>query len=117
MLSVSNSIPEQGFSENKYILEGRKSLEEDTIQAIRLVKNFINLHGGSKLVPISSGMIRAAGKAHGRMAEDIKAKQALKQAVKRKHEVEKNASEQSKKKKSNDEKYKAELKKLEVRNT
>lgn len=114
VLSVSNSIPEQGFSENKYILDGRESLGEQTIEAIRLVKIFINLHGDSNKIPITSDMIRAVGRSRSRMIEETKAKKDLKEETKRKRDQEKNASEEAKRKKSSVEKHKAELKKLEV---
>lgn len=58
-LSVShgNSDPERGFSENKHILDGRECLGEDTIVAIRLVKESVRLHGGIQNFPINRRLI------------------------------------------------------------
>lgn len=44
VLTVGNAQPERGFSENKLILEGRTNLNQNTIEALRLIKHEINLH-------------------------------------------------------------------------
>lgn len=44
-ISHGNAVPERGFSLNKYLLEDRSSMKERTIEALRLTKEFILLHG------------------------------------------------------------------------
>lgn len=44
-VSHGNAVPERGFSINKSMLEDRSSLKGDTIEALRLVKESIVLHG------------------------------------------------------------------------
>ena len=39
-LSHGNAEPERGFSENKRILEHREGLHEETIVALRMIKDF-----------------------------------------------------------------------------
>lgn len=40
-LSHGNVIPERGFSLNKYVLQNRESLKENTIEAIRITKDYL----------------------------------------------------------------------------
>lgn len=56
-ISHGNAGPERGFSENKHILNGRESLAEETIVAIRMVKESIRLHGGVLNFPITRRLI------------------------------------------------------------
>ena len=52
-LSHGNSDQERAFSTNKYFLVvHRRSTSEKTIQAVRFVKDFINLDGGEKNVKV-----------------------------------------------------------------
>ena len=50
-LSHGNADPERGLSTNKHMLSVHgTSTDQKTIEALRLVKDYINLHGGvSKL--------------------------------------------------------------------
>lgn len=56
-ISHGNADPERGFSENKIILDGRESLGEETIVAIRLVKQSVELCGGILNFPINRHLI------------------------------------------------------------
>lgn len=42
-LSHGNATPERGFSENKAVLTHREKLDEETIVAIRITKDFLNI--------------------------------------------------------------------------
>lgn len=45
--SHGNALPERGFSINKHLLQDRTSLKENTIIALRLVKQAIDLNNGN----------------------------------------------------------------------
>jgi len=63
-LSLSNAIPERGFSVNNAMLDKEKlSLGENTIIALRIVKYTIRLFGSETHVPIMKDLA-AAKKAH-----------------------------------------------------
>lgn len=50
-ISHANADPERGFSHNKSILEHRETLVEDTISAIRMVKDAILQYGSVEEFP------------------------------------------------------------------
>ena len=78
--------PENGFSINKYLLDIHgSSLHENTIEALRLVKDGILKHGSILEVPITKEMFISVSLAHQRYEEDLEAKRQLK----KKEEVEK----------------------------
>lgn len=56
-LSHGNAAPERGFSLNKYVLQGREQLKEDTITAIRMVKDGISLYDKVEDFPINQRLI------------------------------------------------------------
>lgn len=62
-ISHGNAGPEQGFSVNKNLLDGKESLSEEIIEAIRLVKQSIRLHGGILKFPITQRLIDLVGSA------------------------------------------------------
>ena len=85
-LSHGNSAPENGFSINKYLLDIHgSSLHENTIEALRLVKDGILKHGSILEVPITKEMFISVSLAHQRYEEDLEARRQLK----KKEEVEK----------------------------
>lgn len=51
-LTNGNAEPERGFSENKYILDDREQLNEETIIALRMIKNNINLYKDIEDFPV-----------------------------------------------------------------
>lgn len=55
-ISHGNAVPEQGFSIIKVMLEDRESLKEGTIEAIRLAKESLLLHG-NKVNPFEMSLI------------------------------------------------------------
>lgn len=61
VLSIShgNAVPERGFSLNKNLLENRTSLKEETIVALRVVKDSVILHGGVGNFPIDKGLLNS----------------------------------------------------------
>lgn len=56
-VSHGNADPKRGFSENKHTLDGRESMGEETIEAIRLVKESVRLHGRILNLPINRKLI------------------------------------------------------------
>ena len=76
-----NNAPEDGFSINKYLLEIHGlSWQEDTIEALRLVKDGILKHGSILEVPITKEMFISVSFAHQRYEEDLEAKRQLKKS-------------------------------------
>lgn len=59
-ISHGNASPERGFSHNKNILDDRFSLQEKTIEALRLVKDAILLYGGVTKFPVSRELLNSA---------------------------------------------------------
>lgn len=62
VLSVShgNAVPERGFSLNKQILQNRELLGENTIEAIRIVKDSLNLLDNIEDFPINRALFRVS---------------------------------------------------------
>lgn len=64
-ISHGNAVAERGFSVNTAVLtKDRMSLNEATIQALRVVKEVIRLHGSPTTVPVTRSMINAVRHAH-----------------------------------------------------
>lgn len=59
-ISHGNASPERGFSHNKFILDDRFSLQEKTIEAIRMVKDVILLYGGVTKFPLTRELLNCA---------------------------------------------------------
>jgi len=80
-------VAEHGFSVNSALLsKDRMSLDETTIQALRLVKETIRLHGGPTAVPVTRSMISAVHNVHSKYLsylENEKQKTALEAAHKK----------------------------------
>ena len=58
-------MAEHGFSVNMALLsKDRMSLNETTIQALKLVKETIRLHDGPTAVPVTQSVISAVHHAH-----------------------------------------------------
>jgi len=97
-LSHSNAIPERGFSVNNVMLDKEKLslqilLGENTIVALRIVKNTIRLFESETSVPITKGPLTAARKAHSELylKEQRRQKAAeLHKAVELENELEEN---------------------------
>jgi len=83
-VSHGNAVAEHRFSVNTSVLsKDRTSLDETTIQALRLVKETIRLHGGLTAVPVTRSMINAVSHAHSKYLsylENEKQKTALEAA-------------------------------------
>ena len=57
-LSHGNAVPERGFSMNKIMLESHGyTIDNDTIAALRLVKNSIRKEGGVDKFPITRKLL------------------------------------------------------------
>lgn len=63
-ISHGNAVPERGFSLNKNMLDGRESLSEEIIEATRLVKDSVALHGGITNFPITRRLITLVEDSH-----------------------------------------------------
>lgn len=113
-MGVANAIPEQGFSENKYILEGRERLDEETIESIRLVKNTINLYGGASNIPITRKLVKCISKSHQKMLDANQAKKDLYENNKRHRTEAVNDDRESKRKALYEENRRLELQNLKV---
>ena len=54
------------------------STDQKTIEALRLVKGYINLHGGVSKIKVCKDLIKRCSMARQRYEEDLKAQRALK---------------------------------------
>ena len=67
LISHGNADPERGFSINKHMLKIHgSSLGEDTLTAVRLVKDYVIKCGGSEKVPLTNGLMNSCRKAWNR---------------------------------------------------
>ena len=84
-LSHGNSTPERGFSINKILLEIHGSRTyEDTIVALRMVKDAINRVGGSCKFPITRALVENVSNAWAKYEADRVARLALKEEEEKK---------------------------------
>ena len=82
LLSIShgNSVPERGFSINKYLLQVHGSpTSEETIEALRFVKEEICCVGGVMKFPINRELPSSVKGAHGKYVADLEAEGELRE--------------------------------------
>ena len=120
-LSHGNATPERGFSINKILLDVHGySTYEDTIVALRMVKDALNRVGGCCKFPITRGLLQKAKDARSRYDADREARRALKDAEQKKQkqqeEEEKHQLENKKKVDEIDEKIESCRSNLSVAN-
>ena len=78
-LSHVNSAPESGFSINKSMLEVHgHSLGEDTLEALRVVKDAIVNSGSVLNIPITHMLIMSVKNSYQKYQADLEAKRKLK---------------------------------------
>ena len=78
-LSHGNADPERGFSTNKHMLcVHSTSTDQNTTEALRLVKDYINLHGAVSKIKVCKDLIKRCSMARQRYEEDLKVQRALK---------------------------------------
>ena len=78
LISHGNADPERGFSINKHMLNIHGySLGEDTIVAIRMIKDYIIKCGGSEKVPVSNALLKSCKQARNRYHADLEEKRQL----------------------------------------
>ena len=83
ILSHGNTDPERGISVNKYLLNIHWSTtSEETIEALRFVKDCLNRKGGVESIKYSKGLIKVCQNVHSLYTQDL--------AEKRKEELEAN---------------------------
>ena len=101
-----NSAPENGFSINKRMIQLHgTSIQTETIEAIRLVKDTILCYGSRFDIPMTKALTESVKLSHSRYQADLKHKRELKEAEERKvaekiqaaKEEEQRKQEQSKK--------------------
>ncbi|XP_012557417.2 uncharacterized protein LOC105844874 [Hydra vulgaris] len=79
-LSHGNSVPENGFSINKHIIQLHgTSLDPETIEALRFVKDTILSFGSILDIPITKSFIQSVKFAHLSYKADLEAKRRLKE--------------------------------------
>ena len=113
-LSHGNADPERGFSINKHMLNIHgSSTSQKTIEALRLVKDYIILNGGVNNMEVSKAMIKKCSEARQRYEEDLKAMREVKQ---KEEQIQKEICEKqaaSKEKKRQESQIKDDLQKVE----
>lgn len=98
-LSHGNATPERGFSINKGVLNNRFALDEDTIIALRIVKQAILLFGGVLKIPITRKLLTYAKNSHAGykmfLENNRKIEENLQQENPKKRKKNKNTEEES----------------------
>ena len=80
VLSHGNADPERGFSINKHLIDIHGcNIGEETIEAIRLVKDHIIKSGGLEYVSITKTMLNMCGNASSKYKEYLQVKEQLAQ--------------------------------------
>ena len=80
VLSHGNADPERGFSINKHLIDIHGcNIGEETIEAIRLVKDHIIKSGGLEYVSITKKMLNMCGNASSKYKEYLQVKEQLAQ--------------------------------------
>ena len=82
VLSQGNADPERGFSINKWLIDIHGyNIQEETIEAVRLVKDYLIQLGGLENVIINKQLIKMCSDAHLKYfsEQDLKRKQAEKE--------------------------------------
>ena len=78
-LSHVNDDPERGFSTNKHILSVHGTLtNQKTIETLRLVKDYLNLHGGRSKIKVCKDLIKRCSMTRQHYEENLKGHRALK---------------------------------------
>ena len=77
-ISHGNSAPENGFSINKHMLQLHgSSIQAETIEALRFVKDTILSYGGILKIPITKSLLESAKLAYSRYNAELEAKRKL----------------------------------------
>ena len=98
-LSHGNSAPESGFSINKSMLEVHgHSLREDTLEALRVVKDAIVNSGSVLNIPITHTLIVCVKNSYQKYQADLEANKKLKEEAERRARAIEEEAEQLKRK-------------------
>lgn len=116
VLSIShgNAVPERGFSINKNLLENRSSLKEDTIVALRLVKDAVILYGGVSNFPIDKGLLNSVKNSRAAYQAHLETQQTEESEIKKRKAENENLIKTKKQKTDKIEEIKKELKEERV---
>lgn len=96
-----NSAPENGFSINKSMIQLHgTSIQTETIEALRLVKDTILTHGSRFDVPMNTGLFESVALSHSRYQADLKHKRELKKAEEKELEGRKKMADEEEKRKN-----------------
>ena len=80
LVSHGNADPERGFSLNKHLLAIHgSSIKEETIESIRLVKDYIIRVGGIKNITVSNEMILSSRNAYHRYEAYLESQKKLRE--------------------------------------
>lgn len=98
-LNHGNATPERGFSENKAVLNHRESLDEDTIIAIRITKDFLK-HTDLTKFEVNRRLLTLCGharKKYGEFLDQQKIEEETKQKLKLANDANKRQKEEKNK--------------------
>ena len=77
-LSHGNAVPERGFSINKILLESHGyTIANDTVSALRLVKDMIHRHGGVCKFPMTNKLLCNVRNSHSRYVDHLEHERQL----------------------------------------
>lgn len=103
-LSHGNADPERGFSFNKAVLQNRELMGEDTITAIRLVKDAIMHYGSAEDFPMSRRLLDLCAASRKKYFLHLDVEKENRQHILKEQEKDKNRRELQEKKKLNSQK-------------
>lgn len=111
-LSHANATPERGFSLNKAVLECKESLNEETIVALRLVKDALLIYGGIESFPINKKLFGLAKCAYNSYDRYLQQKRAIELEAERQKKEKEGLKAQNTTNESNKRKLKSKLQEL-----
>ena len=112
VLPHGNAEPERGFSINKHILDRHsQNLQEDTLEALRTVKDVLVHCGGLEKLSITKGMVEAHKNAHTNYQKALDEKRKQREECER----EKKQKEKALKKQVEEEESREKIEELQAR--
>ena len=114
-LSHGNAAPERGFSVNKALLESHGyTIQEDTIVSLRIVKDWINVFGGTLKFPIENELWERVKGARAKCMTYLEEKKILEEQERRKREEEADNAQHQAEKQSQVDKLNDDIERCEI---
>ena len=114
-LSHGNAVSERGFSVNKALLESHGyTIQEDTIVLLRIVKDWINVFGGTLKFPITKELRQRVKGARAKYMTYLEEKKILEEQERRKRQEEADNAQHQAEKQSHVDKLNDDIERCEI---